>query len=103
MKSREYWDDAMEKRYKSGVSGWSKQPLHVFLIPHSHNDPGWVKTVDMYFHYQTRRILNNLVEKLTQHRNMTFIWTEVFNKFQFLHTMSENFYKQYTYLLLKKK
>jgi hypothetical protein len=46
-------------------------------MPHSHNDPGWLKTVEGYFATATKNILNNIVNKLTLHTNMTFIWSEV--------------------------
>jgi hypothetical protein len=46
-------------------------------MPHSHNDPGWLKTVEGYFATATKNILNNIVNKLTIHTNMTFIWSEV--------------------------
>ncbi|KAK0077655.1 hypothetical protein PV325_003624 [Microctonus aethiopoides] len=49
----------------------------VILMPHSHTDPGWLKTFEQYFHSSTRSILNNMVTKLQQFPNMTFIWSEV--------------------------
>ncbi|EGI57621.1 Alpha-mannosidase 2x [Acromyrmex echinatior] len=49
----------------------------VILVPHSHTDPGWLKTFEQYFHSSTRSILNNMVSKLQQWPNMTFIWSEV--------------------------
>ncbi|KAJ1528589.1 hypothetical protein ONE63_006991 [Megalurothrips usitatus] len=49
----------------------------VILVPHSHNDPGWLLTYEGYFHFKTRNILNNMVSKLQALPNMTFIWTEV--------------------------
>ncbi|XP_008550659.1 alpha-mannosidase 2 [Microplitis demolitor] len=77
MRSREYWDDSFEARYAELRKDPTRPPLKVILMPHSHTDPGWLKTFEQYFHSSTRGILNNMVTKLQQWPNMTFIWSEV--------------------------
>ena len=50
--------------------------FRVIVMPHSHTDPGWLQTVEGYFATSTKSIISNVVNKLTQHTNMTFIWSE---------------------------
>lgn len=57
--------------------GSHEKPLRIFVVPHSHCDPGWIKTFDDYFQSQTKQILSTVIEALDQHPKRKFIWAEI--------------------------
>ena len=56
------WNIAYEGRE------WDEEPLRVFVVPHSHIDPGWLKTVGEYYEEDVKGILETVVTTLSKVR-----------------------------------
>ena len=54
----------------------NKETIDVIILPYSHVDAGWLRTIEEYYVYNVRGILNNMVDKLKQYKDMTFVWAE---------------------------
>ncbi|KAH9741994.1 alpha-mannosidase 2 [Citrus sinensis] len=58
------WKQGWDVKYRGDE--WDHEKLKIFVVPHSHNDPGWKLTVDEYYDRQSRHILDTIVETLSK-------------------------------------
>ena len=55
--------------------------VHLHIVPHTHNDPGWLNTINSYFKGQNplgcvECILENITEALQKHPDRKFVYVE---------------------------
>ncbi|CAH8649350.1 unnamed protein product [Dicrocoelium dendriticum] len=56
---------------------WSKKPLEVYIVPHSHHDPGWIMTIEEYFIAKTKPCLDSTLMTLLRRPEARFTYAEV--------------------------
>ena len=49
----------------------------VHVVPHSHNDPGWLETESQYFKIRSKMIITNVVKSLEADAKRRFQWVEM--------------------------
>ncbi|XP_036371270.1 alpha-mannosidase 2 isoform X2 [Octopus sinensis] len=55
----------------------NRDNLQVFVVPHTHCDPGWLKTFVGYYQQQTKGIFENMLVKLEEMPDMRLIYAEM--------------------------
>ncbi len=56
-----------------------KPKLNIHLIPHTHQDPGWILSFSEFYTQRVHFIYDNMLKKLIQSQERTFIICEVVN------------------------
>jgi alpha-mannosidase len=52
--------------------------LNIHLIAHSHDDVGWMRTVDDYYIFEVRNIITNVIKSLQVSPNRKFTQVEIY-------------------------
>ncbi|KAG0553507.1 hypothetical protein M758_12G017800 [Ceratodon purpureus] len=91
------WKQGWDVRYKG--SEWDQEKLKVFVVPHSHNDPGWIRTVEEYYQERTKHILDTIVASLLKDPRRRFIWEEMSYLERWWRDASEQSKKDFTSLV----
>ena len=69
------WNNTMNKKAKLSIPDFEKdiherfnqdQTLYVHLAPHTHDDVGWVKTIDQYFSGTNEEVFQGSVKNIIE-------------------------------------
>ncbi len=52
------------------------EKINVHLVPHTHDDVGWLITVDQYYQGEVTYILDTVIDRLIENPDRKFIYVE---------------------------
>eukprot|EP01104_Vermistella_antarctica_P006912 TRINITY_DN17617_c0_g1_i1.p1 TRINITY_DN17617_c0_g1~~TRINITY_DN17617_c0_g1_i1.p1 ORF type:complete len:159 (+),score=14.43 TRINITY_DN17617_c0_g1_i1:56-478(+) len=61
----------------SSMASGSSSKVKIFLVPHSHDDVGWLETIDGYYETYIKDIYTTVTEMVSQNRARRFNVVEV--------------------------
>eukprot|EP01080_Neovahlkampfia_damariscottae_P000039 gene39-4290_t len=76
------------------------QNISVHLLPHSHWDVGWLKTIDEYYEYDVTYVITNIIQNNEKDKNLRFVFSEItyiqmwFEDKKITDELKDNFIKQ---------
>ena len=50
--------------------------INLFIVPHTHTDPGWLETMETYYDKEVRDILSNVLIEIASDSQKRFTWAE---------------------------
>uniref|UniRef100_A0A1I8FAC3 Alpha-mann_mid domain-containing protein n=1 Tax=Macrostomum lignano TaxID=282301 RepID=A0A1I8FAC3_9PLAT len=51
--------------------------VNLHIVPHTHDDVGWLRTVDQYYYYRVQFILDNVIRELSLDSKRKFTYVEM--------------------------
>ncbi|KAF5399825.1 Alpha-mannosidase [Paragonimus heterotremus] len=74
-------DSQQPDQYRSLISGvcphYSEHALNVHFVPHTHDDVGWLETVDRYYVTRVKNILDTTIDVLLNNDTYRFTYVEM--------------------------
>ncbi|OMJ80769.1 hypothetical protein SteCoe_18876 [Stentor coeruleus] len=52
--------------------------MNVYMVPHSHNDAGWLETAEWYYENKVQYTLDNMLDLLDIRDDVKFVWAEIY-------------------------
>ncbi|KHJ48512.1 glycosyl hydrolase family 38 protein [Trichuris suis] len=71
------WKQGWDVQYDKAKTGINGPKLKVFVVPHSHTDPGWVKTFEEYYTSSVEGMFDSMLDFLSRTPKAKFIYAEM--------------------------
>ncbi|CAI7752229.1 unnamed protein product [Closterium sp. NIES-53] len=89
------WTQGWKLQYKGDE--WDEEPLRVFVVPHSHNDPGWLLTVEQYYTRSSQHILHTILQSLSQVSTLSSAHSPLYHHCWYYHSTAQHSTTQHSH------